>query len=60
MEILDEIKDMDAEDVAQLLRVFDRENPTLDDLLFADSQRKKKSRQINIYSLHNGINAINY
>ena len=43
MEILSQIKDMDTEDIAKLLQVFDRRNPTLDDLLAADSQRKKKN-----------------
>ena len=43
-----EIRDMETEDIDKLLAVFDRENPTIDDLLFADSQRKKKNRPRNI------------
>lgn len=52
---MNEIKYMDKEDIAKLLQVFDRENPKLDDLLTADSQRIKKNRQRNIKSLHDGI-----
>ena len=35
---------MDTEDIDELLQVFDRKNPTLDDLLAANSQRKNQIR----------------
>jgi len=44
MEISNKIKDMDAEDISELLLVFDKTKPTLEDLLVAESQRKKKNR----------------
>ena len=49
---------MDTEDIDELLQVFDRKNPTLDDLLAAESQRKKKNRLRKITSQHDRINRI--
>jgi len=49
---------MDTEDIDELLQVFDRKNPTLDDLLDAESQRKKKNRLRKITSQHDRIRKI--
>ena len=49
---------MDTEDIDELLQVFDKKNPTLDDLLDAESQRKKKNRLRKITSQHDRINRI--
>jgi len=49
---------MDTEDIDELLQVFDKKNPTLDDLLDAGSQRKKKNRLRKISSQHDRINRI--